>query len=105
MEPIEAALQDLNLQDKPNISATAKLYSVERSTLSRRFNHVSTSTLVKHQNQQLLQPQQEADLIEYINQLTEKGIHLTTSMVRNFAEEISRKEPGKNWSQRFCKKN
>ena len=98
IEPIEAALQDLNLQDKPNISATAKLHNVERSTLSRRWNGVTNSTQMKHQNQQLLQPQQEADLIKHINELTEKGIPPTTSMVCNFAKEFSRKEPGKNWS-------
>jgi hypothetical protein len=98
MEPIEAALRDLNLQDKPNISATAKLHNVERSTLSRRFNGVATSTKMKHQNQELLTPQQQADLIQHINELTEKGIPPTTAMVHNFAKEISGKQPGKNWS-------
>ena len=41
MEPIEAALAALVLEDTKNISAVAKLYKVERSTLSRRFNGVN----------------------------------------------------------------
>ena len=55
-----------------------------------------------HQSRQLLNPQQEKDLVEYINQLTEKGIPPTPSMVRNFAQDICGKRPGKNWSQGFC---
>ena len=57
MEPIETALAALKLQDKKNISACAKLYGVDRSTLSRRFNGVSNLAKVKHQKQQLLKPQ------------------------------------------------
>jgi hypothetical protein len=36
MDSIEAALQDLKLQDTKNISTVAKLHGVDRSTLSRR---------------------------------------------------------------------
>ena len=102
MEAIELALQDLRLQDVPNISATAKLYNVDRSTLSRRYNKVTNPKEMCHQNEQLLSRQQEKDLVEYINKLTEKGLPPTTAMVRNFAEQMARKRPGNSWSQRFC---
>ena len=36
MDSIEAALKNLYLQDKPNISVIADKHKVERSTLSRR---------------------------------------------------------------------
>ena len=98
MEPIETALAALKLQDKKNISACAKLYGVDRSTLSRRFNGVSNLAKVKHQKQQLLKPQQEKDLIKYINKLIERGIPPTTAIVRNFAREIAGKRPGECWS-------
>ena len=53
---MEAALKDLNLQDKKNISEVANLHGVDRSTLSRRFNRVTNPAKVKHQKQQLLTP-------------------------------------------------
>ena len=104
MDQIEAALQDLKLQDTKNISATAKQYGVQRSTLSRRFHRITNSAQAKHQEQQLLNDQQEQDLVNYINKLTEKGLPPTVSMLRNFARDIASREPSKTWSQRFCKK-
>ena len=96
MDAIEAALKDLKLQDRENISTVAKLHGVNRSTLSRRWNGVTNPAPMYHQSRQLLNPQQEKDLVEYINQLTEKGIPPTPSMVRNFAQDICRKRPRKN---------
>jgi len=43
MAAIEAALADLRLQNKPNITATADKHQVERFTLSRRWNKVTRS--------------------------------------------------------------
>ena len=54
MDQIELALQDLSLQDKPNIAVTAEKFQVNRSTLSRRFNGVSQSQAVANQNRGLL---------------------------------------------------
>jgi hypothetical protein len=36
MDQIEAALAELRMQDKPNISGVASKYKVNRTTLSRR---------------------------------------------------------------------
>ena len=104
MDPMELALQDLNLQDKPNISATANKHQVVRSTLSRRFNGVTQSHKVKCDNQALLSTQQERTLVQYINKLTELGIPPTVGMVGNMVHDIVGKWPGKTWSQRFCKR-
>jgi hypothetical protein len=51
-----------------------------------------------HEEEQLLSFQQEADLVEYINKLTKKGLPPTTAMVRNFAEQMASKRPGNSWS-------
>ena len=104
MDSIDSALKDLSLQDKPNISATAKKHHVDRSVLSRRFRGVATSAQEKAQNQCLLSPIQERDLVLYINKLTEIGLPPTPAMVRNIAGDISEKIPGKDWSHRFCKR-
>jgi hypothetical protein len=105
MDAIDAALKDLKLQDVKNISAVAKMHGVDRSTLSRRYNGVSNPAKVYHESRQLLNPQQEKDLVSYINELTEKGIPPTPAMVRNFAHDIAGKRPGKSWSQGFCKRH
>jgi transposase-like protein len=43
MDSIEAALADLGLQDKLNISAIADKHKVKRSILFRRWNKVTRS--------------------------------------------------------------
>jgi hypothetical protein len=48
--------------------------------------------------------QQERTLIAYVNQLTGLGLPPTPSMLHNFAYDIAQKEPGKNWSRRFCQR-
>ena len=37
-QPIELALADLRLQERPNIRATARQYDLVESTLRRRWN-------------------------------------------------------------------
>jgi hypothetical protein len=43
MGAIEDAINDLNSQAKPNITATAKKYGCNRSTLSKRYRGVTGS--------------------------------------------------------------
>lgn len=105
MDSIELALKELKLSDNPNISAIAKVYNVDRSVLSRRFNGVTQSAAVARQKQQLLHPQQEQDLVKYINKLTDRGIPPTTAMVRNFAEQFAGPRPGNLWTQRFVERH
>ena len=102
MDPIEAALESLRLSDTKNISAAATEFNVERSTLSRRYNGTTHAASVKHQNQQFLNPEQERQLVKYINSPTERGILPTPLMVRNFAKDIASELPGRNWTGRFC---
>jgi hypothetical protein len=102
MDQIELAIEHLKLHDTDDISTTARLFNVNRSTLSRRFNGVTNPASMAQQNSRFLNNPQEQELLKYINQLTDKGIPPTVSMVRNFAGDIAGKLPGKCWSQRFC---
>lgn len=104
MDSIDAALESLRLQDKPNISATAREHNIDRSTLSRQFNSTAQSAEIKAQNQCLITPAQEKELVQYINKLSETGLPPTPAMVCNFVFDIIKKRPGKGWSQRFCKR-
>jgi hypothetical protein len=101
MRPIDAAISDLASQDVPNIRATAEKHHVNRSTLSRRWRRKTGSWEDHIDSMWLLTKQQQKNLVAYINKLTERGIPPTNAMVRNFAHDIYKKWPGKNWVYRF----
>ena len=73
MSPIEAALvaiEALEPGEKLVYSQIAAKFSVNRSTLARRHQGVASSRSIKAQNQQALHPQQEQELLCYIERLT-----------------------------------
>jgi hypothetical protein len=79
----------------------AAKYSVDRRTLARRHQGASISCAAKAENQQALHPQQEQELLRYIERLTRQGLPPTRSMIRRFASEIAKKELGVHWVDRF----
>ena len=94
---MEAALADLRLQDVPNITATAKMHKINRSTLSRRWNKVTRSREESYDSMQFLNTIQSKMLIKYINDLTKCGLPPTVAMVQNIVAEIAGKPLGHNW--------
>ena len=105
MDSITAALQDLSLQTKPNISATARQYNIDRTTLSKRYNGVASTKQEQYENSRLLAPEQEQELLNYINTMSERYLPPTPAMLRAFASKIAGREVGKDWFYRFCKRN
>jgi hypothetical protein len=103
MGSIEAAITDLESQKHPNYTATAKKYDVDRTTLSRRHRGITAARGTREAYSQLLTKQQSKNLVAYINKLTERGIPPSIHMVRQFAYDICRKMPGKNWAARWIK--
>ena len=105
MQAIDKALKDLASQESPNYGATARKYGIDRTTLSRRHRGLARSRAVNVANtKSLLTPQQEKELVDYINKLSVFGLPPVVSMIRNFAFDISKKTPGKNWPTRFISK-
>ena len=105
MQAINKALKDLASQESPNYSATVRKYSIDRTTLSRRYRGLAHSWAVNIANiKSLLTPQQEKELVDYINKLSVFGLPPVVSMIRNFAFDISKKMPRKNWPTRFISK-
>ena len=101
MQAIEQAINDLNLQEVPNITETSKKYGVNRSTLSRRWRGKTVSTEVSHENKSLLNNQQKKTLINEINRLSAAGTPPTPAMVRVFAFNLAGVWPGIHWVDRF----
>jgi DNA-binding transcriptional regulator YhcF (GntR family) len=77
MSSIEAALaaiDSLEPGEKFSYRQIANKYGCNRTTLARRHKGVTVSCGDKAQNQRALHPQQEQELLQYIKQLTERGL-------------------------------
>ena len=88
MANIQAALTAMESDEAPVIARYAEKFGCNRSTLSRRYNGVTTSRDEYRENMSLLTYQQSTTLIEYINTLTNRGLSPTPAMVRNFTHDI-----------------
>ena len=94
---IQAALEEAANSDKPNYAAIADKYNIHPSTLSYRARGITQSREeVSSQQRQLLTNPQEASLIDYINKLSDKALHVTPKIVTNLVEELLQKAIGKN---------
>lgn len=98
---IEAAIAALRAADKPNISAVAREYNIERTRLSRLYNgHIGLKEDY-NSNRGLLSKQQDLQLVELVNRLTRDGLPPTPRMVRQFCKDLCGKLPDKNWPHRW----
>ena len=70
MQAIDKALKDLASQECPNYGTSVRKYGIDRTTLSRRHRGLARSRAVNVANtKSLLTPQQEKELVNYINKL------------------------------------
>jgi hypothetical protein len=95
MAPIDDAIADLESQEpgeKLVLTEFAKKWGVHRSTLSRRWRRVTVCREAGYAHQQALSPQQELELIQYIKDLTKKGLPPTREMIRNFSSEVAHQQ-------------
>jgi hypothetical protein len=103
---IQAAITDLESQDRVNYAATAKKWNIDRSTLSRRHRGKTASNQdANSYARRQLTDTQEKTLIQYINKLSNRGLPPTPQIVKNLAEEIIGITLGKNWVSRFCERH
>jgi Tc5 transposase DNA-binding domain len=106
MDALEAALASLALSDTVNYAQTARDHGVDPTTLRRRHQGKQVSRhAAAFQSKSLLTDAQEQALISHIKRLTERGIPPTPSMVRNFATDIGKVRPGKNWVYEFVNRH
>ncbi|EDU46253.1 predicted protein [Pyrenophora tritici-repentis Pt-1C-BFP] len=59
----------------------------------------------KNFNQQKLNPQQELELVRYIEKLTKRGIPPTREMIRNFSSEVAHQQLSESWVTRFINRH
>ena len=108
MAPIEAALaaiESLGPGEQFSYRQIAKDYCCSRATLARRHQGLSASRATQAQNQQTLHLQQEVELLQYIKQLTRRGLPLIRAMMRDFASQLVRREVGVHWVDHFVQRH
>jgi hypothetical protein len=108
MAPIDEAIADLKLReagDNFSLWCIAKKHGVLHSTLSQRWNYQTGSWAAGYAAQQLLSPQQEKGLVEYIGRLTACGLPPMRDMIQNFASNILKKHVGEGRVLPFIDRN
>jgi hypothetical protein len=104
IEAALAAIESLNPGEKLVYAQIAREYDVEPTTLARRHKGASISSSLDAQNRQALHPQQEQELLRYIERLTKRGLPPTRAMIRNFASQIAQRELGVHWVDRLIQR-
>lgn len=107
MAPIDdalAAIEPLDPGEKFCYQIIADQFDVDRTTLSRRHRRVSSSSNNKYLKQQKLTNEEEAELLRYIRELSERHLAPTRNMVRNFACQIAKDDVSERWVTSFIKR-
>jgi len=86
-------------------SKIAEKHGVVRSTLTRKWRGETRSREEQAVAQQKLTPQQEAELVKYIEELTARRIPPTREMIRNFASAVAQEPVSESWVTRFINRH
>ena len=104
MDPIQEAIKYIDAReagDKFSYRNVAKMFGVDRTTLSRRHQGRTHSNVEEARQRQLLSPEQEFELVLYIERCTRRGLPPTREMIQNFAAAIAKWEVSESWVTRF----
>jgi hypothetical protein len=91
--------------DKLLYRAAEKLFGMNKDTLRRRHQGKMRSNAMEAEDRKLLSPQQEIQLVQYIEKLTGHNIPPTQSIIKNYAAAVGKWEPGDVWVTRFLERN
>ncbi|KAF7568794.1 hypothetical protein PtrM4_134070 [Pyrenophora tritici-repentis] len=83
----------------------ADQFGCSRSALSRRWRGVSRDKTTSDGMKQALLPQQELELVQYIEELHIRGLPPTREMIQNFGSEICGNPVSMSWVERFLHRN
>ena len=104
MNPINAAIEEiesLGPGEQFSYRKLSKKYGVERTTLARRHQAKNQPRSVKNFNQRALSPEQEQELVLWVNKQCEAGIPPLQVIVQGWASTLAGKEVSLRWVSRF----
>ena len=105
MPSIDARIVALDSQKPPLPNEATISPQLHRTTLARRAKCQIRTRADYREQCGLLSKAQEQQLLEYINELTRRGLPPNTYNVRIFAQNICKKLPGKNWAAGFVRRH
>jgi transposase-like protein len=109
MAPIDdaiAAIESLEPGEHYSYREVARRFNVSNSTLTRRHKgRRQRSQEAKNNTQLALNPQQEAELVRYIEDFTKRALPPTRDMIRNFASHFNPDGVSDTWVDRFISRN
>jgi DNA-binding transcriptional regulator YhcF (GntR family) len=101
IEAAIAAIESLEPGEQFSYRRIAAEHHCNRTTLARRHQGLASSRSTMAENQQALHPQQEQELLRYIERLTQRGLSPTRAMISRFASDIAKQELSVRWVDRF----
>jgi hypothetical protein len=108
MAAIDKAIEDLESRDRVDnhmYGEVAVKYGCSRSAVSRRWRGVSRTKTASDQGKQVIPPQQELELVQYITDLHVNGLAPTREMIQNFGSEVAGRAVSMSWVDRFLHRN
>jgi hypothetical protein len=108
MVPIDLALAAIELlRDGEHFTYTeiANWFNMSQTTLTRRHKGCQGSPDAKKVARQKLNQHQEAELVQYIEDLTKKALPPTNEMIQNLALQIASEPVGVSWVTRFLRRH
>lgn len=91
--------------DKIPWTKIAQKHGVVRSTLTRKVQLRTLSHQEDAITRRKLQPQQEVELVQYVDKLTEDHLPPTREMIQEFASNIAQEPVSDSWVNRFIHRN
>jgi hypothetical protein len=89
----------------PCTSRAQARYNISHNTLARKHQGLMDSYAGAASARANLVPEQELELVKYIEQLSGEGLSPTRAMIKNFASFLAKKDVSERWVGRFLKKN
>ena len=105
MAPIKSKLVVLESQRPPLPNPDNSSKEPHRSTLVQHAKGETQSRKDYRENCGLFSQVQKQRLLEYLDELTRRGLPPNHHNLRTFAFNICGEWPGKNWTSRFVKEN
>jgi hypothetical protein len=103
MDPIQAAIEAYESQEPGEQSSipVADDHGLWRSTMQRRMAGQIVPRAEHTTNTRKLSPQQEDELVLYIESLTARRFLPTRAMIQDFASKVAHKRVSERWVSRF----
>jgi hypothetical protein len=94
MDPIQAALEAIDSYEEGasfSYRQAAKRFNVSRATLTRRHKGKTRSNAEEAKQRMYISPQHKLQPVQYIQELSARGLPPTRSPVRNSSEVVAKK--------------